>query len=260
MAKPSRAQRLAKNRAKQEKLKRERARNQNQPVEPAPPPIVAAEPAKEPEAPVANLNTDQQGGGKTNQRPPATWAESTIARCTVALVALAIVQGGAMIWQNGIMREQMSLENRAWLTIKAPTITNIDSGFPAKIEFPISNRGNTPAWMTSGSVSTFYQIGDDDISAKIKEAWKRSEKSLRGDVIPPNGAIRFPTKLTPPFSTDEEQDLIMPLIEQRRATLYVAGQVRYNDIAGQPRYYRLCWRWDPSTKTFLIHQEHNDMN
>jgi hypothetical protein len=152
----SKAQRRAKYIAKQEKLKRERAEQQGQSIAPVAQPIETPKAVEKIQAAAdVGVGTDSQARSRVIQRPPATRADWVIASVTVALLAVAVVQGIAMVKQNDIMQSQMAQtdkqldlvkrEQRAWLATSAAPLNQSPDNTTLDWRMSVRNVGQTPA-------------------------------------------------------------------------------------------------------------------
>lgn len=192
----------------------------------------------------------------------ATWimALASIAMLFVACATLIVSkdQWRAMEKQNNqtdTVLEQMRLEQRAWVSIRHPRLSEPELGKPLQWRMDLGNGGQTPALVERIEFNLARRHRDVvfDPTTVPLSATMLLQQSLAPDTEPTG----IPFVITNNIVSQEMLDFIKDANATDR--IYVFGRVYYDDVAGKERETEFSLVNEPGSLELRFHHKHNRM-
>ena len=152
----------------------------------------------------------------------------------------------------GIMKEQMNIENRAWVTVVDVKRDEFKIGKETEITVSFANSGHTPAHNMNGFVYGLYW-DKPNFGTSCLQSDKDEEVSttILGPQSVNSQTMYTERKLT---ATDIE------LVKQGALRYYIWGYIYYNDIWGQRHFTEYCFINRIENTSFNSCESGNTMN
>lgn len=182
-----------------------------------------------------------------------------IAIATCIYVTVAIWQLVMIAGQLTQMRQDSTLEYRAWIGVSNATHQPIEPNKPAEGKFVFINTGKTPASIVSmGHTTCIRPVGFNvEAFARTQEGTKWVTETPVQKCLAPNGIISWK------FSTTKENPLpedIVTSMKSGKDHLYVIGRIVYHDIFGMEHQTKFCGIAQPDTGKMSMHHTYNYMD
>jgi len=154
--------------------------------------------------------------------------------------------------------EQARIEQRAWLGVTTPQISELIAGRGIDCVIPVNNTGHTPGSVTKViCVPAIIPPGDmPAISATLVNAMARHLPPQVESVIAPGGNTRFITKSTEIVTQETIAKIQSP---NPPLALWIFGIICYRDNTNHDRETQFCFLYDSTTKTLLNYERFNYM-
>ncbi len=144
--------------------------------------------------------------------------------------------------------EQTRLEQRAWLSVNAPTIEALVVNQPIKYVLPVVNSGNTPAKIISGVVKLYILPVETDTKTIAADFEKGSPFVDMGTLVSPEGRTHLEVGkdagiLEPTWEAD---------IKNGSKQVFIIGRFIYMDAFQVPHTTKFLFEHDFGTNRLLM--------
>jgi hypothetical protein len=160
--------------------------------------------------------------------------------------------------QTDAVIDQMRLEQRPWLGVTQPQISNpLQAGKPVSFVIPVKNSGRTPGTIVSANVRVFTRKTDENVALVVDDLEPKAKLKNQLTSIAPDATHRFQGASPDALGEPVFDALFGP---SKSRILYLAGVLQYTDVQGRIRQTNFCFSFDPETQLLVAHPKHNSMN
>jgi hypothetical protein len=204
-------------------------------------------------------NESDPQNGKT---PPDWWGAANTGLVTLftgVLTFVGVMQWRLMQMQSSHMRDELRLDQRAWVGFMTPEISELVVNQPIELVVITKNYGRTPG-VECGSANRVVVFqselsrlpgASDDLKQVIADGGsdKATEKIHAPDMITKSNSR------VPDTWTKEQISKIMA----KEWHLLVFSRIEYRDVFGQLHFSESCHRFEPSVREIWGHTKYNRM-
>lgn len=149
------------------------------------------------------------------------------------------------------------LDQRAWVGVKKATIDPVQPGKPVITSVILSNFGKTPARnIQLGARMMIPRVKmDNEAGYKLAQDELMKVEKGRGGVLFPGADSSILIPIRPSVKDEDMADILAG-----RQTIYLIGEVTYEDVFRETHFTRYFYSYNPTSKTFEVEKRHNESN
>lgn len=181
-------------------------------------------------------------------------------RLTQDLIASARVQADTAKREATISKSVLELavktfhaEQRAWVGVTHIESPRVTAGRDAVFEVTVRNVGKTPARVIKNSIVARIQLA----TAPLQTMYSPPTDRRTGSTVVLEPGMRV-IVATPPIRRIPVP--VVGALKSGKATLYVYGQFRYEDVFGSMHYTDYCFKAAKDLNSFSACKEYNEAN